>query len=87
MTGTSEQSRNRRVGRELGRGRRLEEVLSEMHEVVEGVRTTPAVRLLAARCGVRMPITDAVHAVLYEGCEAQRAVAELMARPLRDEFD
>ena len=87
LTCTSEQSRNRRVGRELGRGRRLEEVLGEMHEVVEGVRTTHAVRLLAARRGVRMPITDAVHAVLYGGYGVRQAVTELMSRPLRDEFD
>ena len=85
LTCTGGLSRNRRVGEELGRGRALANVLAEMREVAEGVRTTRAVRLLAARRGVEMPITEEVHAVLYEGKAARAAVESLMARPLKEE--
>ena len=87
LTCTGGLSRNRRVGEELGRGRKLEEVLAGMREVAEGVRTTRAVRLLAARRGVEMPITEEVHAVLYEGKAARAAVESLMSRPLKEEFE
>jgi glycerol-3-phosphate dehydrogenase (NAD(P)+) len=62
-------------------------VLAGMSEVAEGVRTTRAVRLLAERLGVEMPITNEVHAVLYEGREAREAVVALMSRPPRGEFE
>jgi glycerol-3-phosphate dehydrogenase (NAD(P)+) len=87
LTCTGGLSRNRRVGEELGRGRALEDVLAGMREVAEGVRTTRAVRLLAARRGVEMPITEEVHAVLYEGKPARAAVESLMSRPLKEEFE
>jgi glycerol-3-phosphate dehydrogenase (NAD(P)+) len=87
LTCTGSLSRNRHVGEELGRGRSLEEVLEGMREVAEGVRTTRAIRLLAARRGVEMPITEEVHAVLYEGKSARAAVESLMSRPLKDEFE
>ncbi|MDT7690077.1 MAG: glycerol-3-phosphate dehydrogenase [Acidobacteriota bacterium] len=87
LTCTGGLSRNRHVGEELGRGRSLAEVLAGMREVAEGVRTTRAVRLLAARRGVEMPITEEVHAVLYEGKSARAAVESLMSRPLKDEFE
>ena len=87
LTCTGSLSRNRYVGQELGRGRKLEEVLGSMKEVAEGVRTTRAVKLLAERRGVELPITTEVHAVLYEGRSACEAASELMSRPLRGEFD
>ena len=87
LTCTGDLSRNRRVGEELGRGRALAEVLASMREVAEGVRTARAIRLLAARRGVEMPITEEVDAVLYGGKPARAAVESLMARPLRDEFE
>jgi glycerol-3-phosphate dehydrogenase (NAD(P)+) len=86
LTCTGGLSRNRFVGRELGRGRALADVLAGMTEVAEGVRTAKAVRLLAARRGVEMPIAAEVHAVLYEGKGPREAVETLMSRPLRDEF-
>ncbi|PYS93795.1 MAG: glycerol-3-phosphate dehydrogenase [Acidobacteria bacterium] len=85
LTCTGGLSRNRFVGQELGRGRKLEEILASMHEVAEGVRTTRAVKLLAERLNVEMPITDQVHAVLYEDRSVRAAVAQLMARPLKGE--
>jgi glycerol-3-phosphate dehydrogenase (NAD(P)+) len=86
LTCTGALSRNRYVGQELGRGRVLEEILNGMHEVAEGVRTTRAVKLLADKTGIEMPITEQVHAVLYEGKSVRAAAEELMARPVRGEF-
>jgi glycerol-3-phosphate dehydrogenase (NAD(P)+) len=87
LTCTGALSRNRFVGQELGRGRALADVLAGMKEVAEGVRTTRAVRLLAERCGVEMPIVNEVHAVLYEGKGPREAAEALMSRPLRGEFE
>ncbi|HVF86151.1 MAG TPA: NAD(P)H-dependent glycerol-3-phosphate dehydrogenase [Pyrinomonadaceae bacterium] len=87
LTCTGGLSRNRRVGQELGRGRSLDEVIAGMKEVAEGVKTTRAVKLLAKRSGVEMPITNEVYAVLYEGKDAPAAADELMKRPLRGEFE
>ena len=87
LTCTGGLSRNRYVGQELGRGRALADILAGMQEVAEGVRTARAVRLLAARAGVKMPITEQVHAVLYEGRGVGAAVEQLMARPLKGEFE
>lgn len=85
LTCTGSLSRNRFVGHELGRGRSLEEISAGMHEIAEGVKTTLAVKRLADRLGVEMPITNEVHAVLYEKKSARDATYELMTRPLKDE--
>jgi glycerol-3-phosphate dehydrogenase (NAD(P)+) len=85
LTCTGSLSRNRYVGQELGRGRKLEDVLSGMREVAEGVKTTRAVKRLADNLSVLMPITNEVHAVLYEGKSAHDAAEALMQRPLREE--
>jgi glycerol-3-phosphate dehydrogenase (NAD(P)+) len=86
LTCTGSLSRNRFVGQELGKGRSLEEITNTMQEVAEGVRTTQALKRLATRLKVEMPITSEVHAVLYEGKTPQAAAANLMTRPLREEF-
>ncbi|HCX29863.1 MAG TPA: glycerol-3-phosphate dehydrogenase [Blastocatellia bacterium] len=85
LTCTGQLSRNRFVGQELGKGRSLEEVIAGMQEVAEGVKTTMAVKLLADRNGIEMPITNEVYAVLYEGKPVLQAANELMTRPLREE--
>jgi glycerol-3-phosphate dehydrogenase (NAD(P)+) len=85
LTCTGNLSRNRFVGQELGKGRRLNDITAGMNEVAEGVRTTQAVKQLADRFGIEMPITNQVHAVLYEGKSASEAANELMTRPLREE--
>lgn len=87
LTSTGSLSRNRYVGQELGKGRTLEEILSGMSEVAEGVKTTRAVHHLAARLNVEMPITEEVHAVLYKGKSVREAAEALMTRPLREEFE
>ncbi|MGI8836414.1 MAG: NAD(P)H-dependent glycerol-3-phosphate dehydrogenase [Pyrinomonadaceae bacterium] len=85
LTCTGSLSRNRFVGQELGKGSGLKEITAGLNEVAEGINTTRAVKQLAARLGVEMPITNEVHAVLYEGKPVNAAVTELMQRPLRVE--
>lgn len=86
LTCTGSLSRNRFVGEELGKGRTLEEITGELNEVAEGINTARAVKKLADRVGLEMPITNEVNAVLYDGKPARDAVAELMSRPLREEI-
>ena len=85
LTCTGRESRNRRVGEEIGRGRPLSAILAEMPEVAEGVRTCLAMPKLAAACGVEAPIADAVVSVLYEGVAPREAVDRLMTRALKAE--
>jgi glycerol-3-phosphate dehydrogenase (NAD(P)+) len=85
LTCTGSLSRNRFVGEELGKGKTLEEIVAELSEVAEGINTARAVKKLADRAGLEMPITNEVNAVLYDGKPAGDAVAELMSRPLREE--
>jgi glycerol-3-phosphate dehydrogenase (NAD(P)+) len=85
LTCTGQQSRNRFVGEQVGRGRPLAEILVEMPEVAEGSRTCLAVPRMAAEAGVEVPIADAVVQVLYEGVPAGEAVEGLMTRALRRE--
>ncbi len=86
LTCTGALSRNRHVGMELGSGRRLPEILADMHgKVAEGVRTTNAALGLARQRNVEMPITEKVSAVLNEQISAKEAMKELMSRPGRDE--
>jgi len=87
LTCTGRLSRNRTVGRELGRGRSLEEVLAGMEMVAEGVSTARAARTLARREGVEMPIVEQVAAVLFEGRRPADAIDALLARELKREND
>jgi glycerol-3-phosphate dehydrogenase (NAD(P)+) len=84
-TAFSAHSRNRHVGEELGKGRRLEEILGEMVMVAEGVKTTQSVMQLAQAYGVDMPITREVHQVLFEGKSPEQGVRDLMKRELKKE--
>jgi glycerol-3-phosphate dehydrogenase (NAD(P)+) len=85
-TCASPQSRNRHVGYELGRGRALDEVVSEMNMVAEGVKTTAAVLELAERHDVEMPLASFVGRVLYEGARPADLVPELMLRKAKPEL-
>ena len=87
LTCTGQLSRNRHVGVELGKGRTIEEILGEMRQVAEGVRTAKSAHMLARREGVYMPIVEMVHAVLYENLPLRRAVSELMNRSAGHELD
>ena len=85
LTCTGSLSRNRYVGEQLGQGRTLEQITAGMNEVAEGIRTSRAVKRLAEKARIEMPITNAVEAVLYSGLSVSDAVTELMNRPLRAE--
>jgi glycerol-3-phosphate dehydrogenase (NAD(P)+) len=76
----SPQSRNRHVGEQLGRGRKIEEIIAEMNMVAEGVNTTAVAVELARRYDVEMPIAEEIHAVLYEGRSAASAYRGLRRR-------
>jgi len=79
-TCVSPEGRNRTVGEQIGKGRKLEEILEHMDSIAEGVPTTRSVHELAARHRVEMPITQAVHSVLFEGKDVIAALSDLMPR-------
>jgi glycerol-3-phosphate dehydrogenase (NAD(P)+) len=83
----SKHSRNNRVGLALGQGKTLEEATSSLGMVAEGVPNTLSIHESAQRAGVRAPIIDAVHAILYRGMPAARALQELLNRDPRPEND
>jgi glycerol-3-phosphate dehydrogenase (NAD(P)+) len=86
LTCTGGLSRNRAVGIELGRGRKLPEILASLNgKVAEGIRSTTAALGLAARYGVEMPITEQVAAILHEDKSPRDAIRDLMSRPGRTE--
>jgi glycerol-3-phosphate dehydrogenase (NAD(P)+) len=86
LTCTGGLSRNRSVGVELGRGRKLDDIIAGMHGMVaEGVLTTNAAVGLARRVGVEMPITEQMHAILQQGKPVQDAIRDLMGRPSTSE--
>jgi glycerol-3-phosphate dehydrogenase (NAD(P)+) len=82
---TGDLSRNRSVGIELGRGRKLAEILGGMRMVAEGVKTTLSAYQLARQLGVAMPITEQMYQILYNDKDPRQAVSELMLRQLRAE--
>ncbi len=85
LTCTGHLSRNRHVGIELGRGKKIEEIVSQMRMVAEGVRTTQAIYQLAGKLDVAMPITEQVYKVIYEGHDPRAAILQLMSRELKEE--
>lgn len=87
LTCTSSTSRNYTVGHRLGSGESLDDIIASMKMVAEGVRTTKSVVALARREKVEMPISRAMHAVLYEGLAPLEAVRQLMTRELKHEWD
>ena len=85
LTCTGDLSRNRSVGMELGRGRKLDEILNQMRMVAEGVKTTLSAYQLANKLGVKMPITEQMYQILYEDKDPKLAVIDLMRRALTSE--
>ncbi len=86
LTCTGDLSRNRSVGVELGKGRRLPDIIAGMHgTVAEGVFTTKAAVGLAQKKGVEMPITEQMYAILEDGKPPQQAIEELMTRTAKRE--
>lgn len=86
-TCSSRQSRNNSVGRALGEGRTIDDIVGSMSMVAEGVKSSPSVLDLARRYGVEMPITEQVVAVCHEGRSARDALAELMQRDKKSELE
>ncbi|MBA3297040.1 MAG: NAD(P)H-dependent glycerol-3-phosphate dehydrogenase, partial [Acidobacteria bacterium] len=87
LTCTGDLSRNRRVGMELGRGRRLDEILAGMRMVAEGIRTTHAALALGTKHGVELPIAAQMKDVLDGRCSPAEGVEALMGRRQRAEVD
>jgi len=85
LTCTGELSRNRTVGIELAHGRKLEEIVSSMNMVAEGIKTTNAAADLARRCSVEMPITEQMFQMLHFGVSPREAIRRLMERSLKGE--
>ncbi len=87
LTCAGDLSRNRRVGLALGKGQKIEDIISEMRMVAEGVKTTKVAHKLAAEIGVDAPLTAFANGVLHEGKAAGEGITELMSRTLRAERD
>ena len=88
LTCTGDLSRNRTVGVELGRGRKLNEIMAAMHGMVaEGVLTTKAAVGLAKARKVEMPITEQMHAILQQSKPPREAIHELMTRSGKSETE
>jgi len=85
LTCTGDLSRNRSVGIELGKGRKLGEILSGMQMVAEGVKTTLSAYQLATKLGVEVPIIEQMYLILYEDKDPRAAVTDLMLRDLKAE--
>jgi len=81
----SAHGRNRWVGEQIGKGKKLKDILAKMEMVAEGVKTTKSAFMLAERHKVEMPITAQVYAVLYEDKDPHLAVQELMGRQKKAE--
>ncbi len=87
LTCTDDQSRNRRFGLLLAAGATPERALAEIGQVVEGYSAAKAVRMVARRANVEMPLCEGVFRVLYQGVPAKDAVRELMSRPIKSETE
>lgn len=87
VTCYSRHSRNRGLGERIGRGETLAQILASTEKVAEGVWTCQAIHEAAGRLGVSMPITEAVHEVLFGGLAPREAVRGLMQRPRRAEME
>ena len=86
LTCTSTQSRNYTVGLKLGKGEKLEAILSHMNMVAEGVYTTRSAYALSRKHGIEMPIVAEIYQILFEGKPPQLAVKALMGRDLKQEI-
>ena len=85
-TCASPQSRNHSVGIELGKGRKIDEIIGSMKMVAEGVKSCKPIIELGQEAGVWMPITENIVKVCYEGCPIDDVVTDLLSREIRAEF-
>ena len=87
VTCSSNLSRNRRAGIEIGRGKTVEEVIKSTNMVIEGINTTKAAFLLSKKHNIEMPITEQAYQVLFEGKDPMLAVSSLMSRDGKHEHE
>jgi glycerol-3-phosphate dehydrogenase (NAD(P)+) len=87
LTCSGDASRNRRVGLALGRGRSMPDILGEMTQVAEGIKTAKVAKQLADQLGVEAPITQAMYAIMHAGVPVREAIHALLTRPARSERD
>ena len=87
LTCTGDLSRNHTVGKKIGQGMTLTEILAEMRMVAEGVKTAKSVYNLSRKLGVEMPICHEIYYILYEDVPPREALYRLMTRELREELD
>ncbi len=87
LTCTGDLSRNHTIGKQIGEGKKLKNLLEEMHMVAEGVKTARSVYNLSIKLGVEMPISHAVYHVLYDDLDPKKALYQLMTRDLKQELD
>ena len=87
LTCTGALSRNYTVGRQIGEGKKLDEIISEMRMVAEGVKTTKSVYNLSKKLGVDLPICNEVYGVLFNEIPVKETVDHLMNRTLKHELD
>ena len=85
LTCTGELSRNRSVGLELAKGRKLEEIVGSMRMVAEGIKTTSAAIELARRHSIEMPIAEQMYQMIHFGLDPREAIRRLMERSLKGE--
>jgi glycerol-3-phosphate dehydrogenase (NAD(P)+) len=85
LTCTGDLSRNRSVGLQLGRGKKLSQILQEMKMVAEGVKTTLSGYKLCQKKGIEMPILEQVYKILYENKDCSTAVNDLLSRDMKVE--
>jgi glycerol-3-phosphate dehydrogenase (NAD(P)+) len=81
VTCISKYSRNRRVGKELGKGRHIDDIITEMNMVAEGVKTCRPILELGRKVDAWMPITEGVVSLIYEGRSPDQIVADILSRP------
>ncbi|HEY4177076.1 MAG TPA: NAD(P)H-dependent glycerol-3-phosphate dehydrogenase [Kofleriaceae bacterium] len=85
LTCSGDSSRNRRVGLALGQGKKMPDILADMRQVAEGVKTTRVAKQLTEKMGIDAPITNAMYAIIHEGVPVRDAIAALLGRPARSE--
>ena len=85
VTCMSRHSRNRYVGEQIGKGKKLKEILKSMEQVAEGVETTRSAKQLASKKGIETPITNEVYKILFEDKDPVKATTDLMTRDMKTE--
>jgi glycerol-3-phosphate dehydrogenase (NAD(P)+) len=87
LTCTGHLSRNHTVGKKIGQGEKINDILGSMRMVAEGVKTAKSVYNLSRKLGVEMPISHETYRILYEDLSPREAVIRLMTRDLKQELD